>query len=83
MSQITMYGAAWCSDCRRSKKVLDASGFEYVYIDVSADPHAEKFVREVNGGKQSIPVIVLPDGTHLTEPSDLVLGNKLTSLLSE
>ncbi|MEY3319262.1 MAG: hypothetical protein RL540_1637, partial [Actinomycetota bacterium] len=32
------------------------------------------------GGMRSIPVIVFPDGTHLTEPSDNALKEKLESL---
>ena len=35
---------------------------------------------EINGGAQSIPVIVFSDGTHLTEPSDNDLKAKLESL---
>jgi hypothetical protein len=35
---------------------------------------------EINGGMQSIPVIVFSDGTHLTEPSDSDLKAKLESL---
>jgi hypothetical protein len=31
----------------------------------------------MNGGKQSIPVIVFPDGHHLTEPSDPALRAEL------
>lgn len=80
MSQIIMYGAEWCGDCRRSKKVLDSSGIDYVYIDVDADVSAADKVIEINGGQQSIPVILFPDGTHLTEPSDKSLQEKLQSL---
>ena len=36
MSNITMYGAEWCGDCRRSKKFLDANNVSYKYIDVEA-----------------------------------------------
>ena len=37
-------------------------------------------VREINGGAQSIPVLIFSDGTHMTEPSDNDLKAKLTSL---
>ena len=37
MSEITMYGAEWCTDCRRSKKFLDSNNVKYNYIDVEAD----------------------------------------------
>jgi len=80
MSEITMYGAEWCGDCRRSKKFLDANNVKYNYIDVEADVSASDKVIEINGGQRSIPVIIFSDGTHLTEPSDTVLKEKLESL---
>jgi len=80
MSDITMYGAEWCGDCRRSKKFLDANNVKYNYIDVEADVTASDTVIEINGGQRSIPVIIFSDGTHLTEPSDAALKEKLESL---
>jgi mycoredoxin len=80
MAEITMYGAEWCGDCRRSKRFLDGNNVSYNYIDVEADVSASEKVIEINGGMRSIPVIVFPDGTHLTEPSDNALKEKLESL---
>ena len=79
-AQITMYGAEWCGDCRRSKRFLDENKVGYNYIDVEADASASDKVIEINGGMRSIPVIVFPDGSHLTEPSDNALKAKLVSL---
>ena len=80
MSNITMYGAEWCGDCRRSKKFLDSNNVAYNYIDVEADVSASDKVIEINGGQRSIPVIIFEDGTHLTEPSDAALKAKLEEL---
>ena len=80
MSTITMYGADWCGDCRRSKRFLDANNISYNYIDVEADLTAADKVIEINGGAKSIPVITFEDGTHLTEPSDNDLKAKLEEL---
>jgi len=77
MSEITMYGAEWCTDCRRSKKFLDSNNVKYNYIDVEADESASEKVISINGGMRSIPVIIFPDGTNLTEPSDMALKEKL------
>ena len=79
-SQITMYSADWCGDCRRSKRLMDELNVEYTIIDVEADQSAADKVREINGGAQSIPVIVFADGTHLTEPSDNDLKAKLSAM---
>ena len=78
--QIVMYGADWCGDCRRSKRLLEELDVQITHINVEADPTAAAKVVEINGGAQSIPVIVFPDGTHMTEPSDNDLKAKLESL---
>jgi len=59
---------------------MDSLDIEYTIIDVEADPAASEKVIEINGGRRSIPVIVFPDGTHLTEPSDNDLKAKLEAL---
>ncbi|MEY2628597.1 MAG: hypothetical protein RL066_413 [Actinomycetota bacterium] len=75
-----MYGADWCGDCRRSKRLFEELNVEYTLIDTDADETAADKVIEINGGAKSIPVIVFSDGTHLTEPSDNDLKAKLQSL---
>jgi glutaredoxin len=78
---ITLYGADWCSDCRRSKKLLDELGAEYEYIDVEAVPAAADAARAISG-VTSIPVIVFPDGTHVVEPTDADLRHRVEALQS-
>jgi len=80
MSDIVMYGAEWCGDCRRSKRVLNDLGVDYTYVNLEETPEATSTVIEINGGAQSIPVIVFPDGSHMTEPGDLELIAKLNEL---
>ena len=79
-ADITMYGADWCGDCRRSKRLMDSLNVKYSIIDVDADEAAAAKVIEINGGMRSIPVIIFPDGTHMTEPSDIDLKAKLEAL---
>ncbi len=73
MADLTVYGADWCPDCRRSKRLLDRLEVPFTYLDVDADAEAMAAMRALNGGRQSIPVVVFPDGHHLTEPSDPAL----------
>ncbi len=80
LADITMYGADWCGDCRRSKRLLEELDVQVNHIDVEADESAAAKAQEINGGAKSIPVIVFSDGTHLTEPSDNDLKAKLTAL---
>ena len=75
-ADITVYGADWCRDCRRSKALLDAEGVAYRWVDVEASKEAADAAIAVSG-RSSIPVIVFPDGSHLVEPSDEALRTKL------
>ncbi|WP_374058556.1 glutaredoxin family protein [Naasia sp. SYSU D00948] len=77
-SRITMYGADWCGDCRRSKRVLDALGVDYDYVDTVEIEDAADRARAISG-RTNIPVIVFPDGSHLVEPSDPELREKLAA----
>lgn len=79
MTSITMYGAEWCSDCRRSKKLLDEKGVAYEYIDLEAVPEAAEAALAISG-RTNIPVIVFSDGTHQVEPSNADLKAKLAEL---
>jgi glutaredoxin-like protein len=77
MPDLTVYGADWCPDCRRSKRLLDRLSVPYTYVDVDEDEAARATMMSMNGGRQSIPVVVLPNGHHLTEPSDPALRAEL------
>lgn len=74
--RILMFGADWCSDCRRSKALLDREGAAYDYVDVEAEIDGADRARAISG-RINIPVIVFPDGTHLVEPSDAELAARL------
>jgi len=70
-----MYTTPWCGYCRRLKAQLDRAGIEYSEIDIERDPDAAEVVMSVNGGNQTVPTVVFPDGTALTNPTlDQVKG---------
>ncbi len=75
--KLTVYGASWCPDVKRSRALLDREGVEYSYVDVEADAAAEARVRSLQDGERRIPTIVWDDGTFLVEPSNAELGSRL------
>lgn len=74
--RLTMYGAAWCRDCRRSKAVLDVRRIDYVYVDLEVDPVRADEAHAISG-RTNIPVLVFPDGEHLVEPTNAELAANL------
>lgn len=74
---ITVIGATWCPDCRRAKAFLSEQRVPYEWIDLEVNPEATELVERVNGGSRVIPTIIFPDGTHLSEPGNDELADKL------
>jgi thioredoxin reductase (NADPH) len=72
-----VYGASWCPDCRRAKKFLADQRVPYSWHDIEGDPDGVRVVQERNDGKNIIPTIVFPDGSHLSEPSNEELAERL------
>lgn len=54
--QITLYGADWCGDCRRSKRLLAELNVEYTLVDVEHDLSAADKVKEINGEHNLFPL---------------------------
>ena len=78
--QIIMYGTDWCPDCITSKMVLKKLKAAYTYINIDQDLAAEDIVRKHNTGSRSVPTIIFPDNSVLTEPSRRELTEKVISL---
>ncbi len=66
---LTMYSTQWCGYCQRLKAQLERAGVEYTEIDIEHSPEAAQFVESVNGGNQTVPTVVLPNGKAMTNPS--------------
>ena len=69
MTRIRMYSTTWCGYCRRLKSQLDREGIEYAEVDIERKPDAADYVMTVNGGNQTVPTVLFPDGSALTNPS--------------
>ncbi|RPJ22562.1 MAG: FAD-dependent oxidoreductase [Chloroflexi bacterium] len=76
-SKVTVYGAYWCPDCRRSKKFLGEQFIPYRWVDIEQDLAGEAYVLEKNHGKRIIPTVVFEDGSFLVEPTNAELAKKL------
>ena len=75
--KVTVYGAYWCPDCRRSKKFLGEQFIPYRWVDIEQDQEAEAYVLQRNDGKRIIPLILFEDDTFLVEPTNAQLARKL------
>ena len=71
---ITVYGATWCGDTKRSVALLDRLQVPYDFIDVDRSEEATAWVKAQNGGLRRLPTIVLgAGGPIVAEPDDAEL----------
>ena len=77
---LTMYTTQWCGFCKRLKRQLAADGIEMTEVDIEQDPAAADYVMSVNGGFQTVPTVVFPDGSALTNPSATMVKERLRQL---
>jgi mycoredoxin len=66
---VTMYTTTWCGYCVRLKKLMQREGISFAEVDIETDPQAADLVMAANGGNRTVPTLVFPDGSALTNPS--------------
>ena len=76
---VTMYSTPWCGYCHRLEAQMDREGISYEVVDIEAHPEAAEIVMSVNGGNQTVPTLVFPDGSALTNPSVAQVKQKLVA----
>src|SRR5512135_479283 len=77
-TNLTVYGASWCEDCKRAKKFLGEQRVHYEWVDVEQNAAGLALVEKSNKGKRIIPTIIFhDDNSALVEPSNAQLAQKL------
>lgn len=77
--QLTMYSTPWCGYCLRLKSQLNREGIDFVVVDIAEEPAAAEYVMAVNGGNQTVPTMVFPDGSALTNPTLAQVKDRLAA----
>ena len=80
LDAIIVYAHPACPALGPVKGLLTQSKVKFKYIDIHQDSAAAARVRAINNGNESVPTLVFPDGSTLTEPSVGELKSKLESL---
>lgn len=74
---IIVYGRPFCGMIAPIRKLLQAVKAPHEYFDIFLNPDARNHVAEINQGNLSVPTLVFPDGSILTEPSVEMVKTKL------
>jgi len=78
---ITVYGADWCEDTRRSLRHLRRLGVAHRYLNIDEDAEALARAKALNDGVRRTPTIDLGlGGNALVEPENDTLSGALVEL---
>src|SRR5512134_2462615 len=81
MSMITVYGADWCEETRRSLRHLRRLAVAHHYVNIDEDLDALERAAALNGGRRRTPTIDLGvGGPALVEPDNDTLTGALVEL---
>lgn len=74
---IVVYGHRVCPMVAPIKALFEQSKVPYTYINIHEDAAGRDFVKATNNGYESVPTLLFPDNSTLTEPSVAALRAKL------
>ncbi|MDF2093445.1 MULTISPECIES: mycoredoxin [unclassified Knoellia] len=66
---VTMFTTSWCGYCVRLKSQMNREGIDFTEVNIEEHPQSAEFVMKVNGGNQTVPTLLFPDGSAATNPS--------------
>lgn len=66
---VLMFSTTWCGYCRNLKGQMDRAGVSYTEVNIEEVEGTAELVAEVNGGNQTVPTLIFPDGSTATNPS--------------
>ena len=79
---VLMFSTTWCGDCRNLKGQLDRAGVPYTEVNIEDIEGTAALVAELNGGNQTVPTLIFPDGSAATNPSLAVVQSRLAETAS-
>ena len=74
---IVVYTSSFCAHSWGVERFLKSNDISIKLINIDKDPQARQDLMAVNRGYASVPTLIFPDGTQLTEPSFGQIRDKL------
>lgn len=75
--KITLYTSRWCGHSRSVEGFLKRNEVGVNKVNIDDDDEARRRLIEMNSGYASVPTLLFPDGTKLTEPTLFEIREKL------
>jgi thioredoxin reductase (NADPH) len=74
---IRVAGTRWSPRSYEVKEFLSRNQVPYQWVDIEQDEATRQLVESLGAGSSQLPVVLLPDGTHLVQPTTTDLADKV------
>ncbi len=76
-SRVTVVGFQWSASAHEVKDFLARNRVPYEWLDVESSPRARERMEEKGVRAEDLPLLIFPDGSHLTSPSDADIAERI------
>jgi thioredoxin reductase (NADPH) len=77
---VRLVGHRWSPEAHRARDFLARNQVPYQWHDLDRDTEAQELLRAAQATPDSLPLLLLPDGTALSSPSNEVIADRLGML---
>ena len=70
-------GYQWSPKSHSIKEFLSGNLVPYIWMDIESNPDAEQYLVSANASRSDLPIVILKDGSFLTNPSLSQLAEKV------
>ncbi|HEX9890387.1 MAG TPA: FAD-dependent oxidoreductase [Nitriliruptorales bacterium] len=74
---IRVIGTRWAASSHEAKDFLGRNQIPYRFLDVERDPDAERLMAVLAEDARALPVVVFPDGTAISQPTNRDLAERV------
>ncbi len=74
---LRVIGHRWSPKSHAVKDFLARNQVPYRWLDIEGSPEADDLVKLAGVERVSLPLLLFPDGTHLTDPTNVAIAEKI------
>ena len=74
---IRIIGFQWSPKSHKVKEFLSGNLIPYIWMEIETDAEAEKYLTSTGASRSDLPLIILKDGTFMTDPSLHELASRI------
>lgn len=74
---IRVIGNRWSPHSHQAKDFLARNQVPYQWMDIELSEEGQKLTEYASGDKVNLPVVLFPDGSHLIQPTNLQIAEKI------